>query len=535
MHLVCRALCVLILLTAFCGRGIAQIEERRNPYLVLNSGFEFAKTGDPLKDWNSVREWRSSDGRTMKAKILRLQNGAAEFLLPGGKKVRIDLSRFSEADQRFVAEWKEISRYFNLGYTKSRNVTNTVQAGISDGAFAKEGKVHQTRHFRFESDEPLNALTVKDFSRMFEATYLAVRSLPLGLEVAKPPEGKFRVRLFSNKDDYHRAGGPLTSAGVYILKSREILVPFESLGLQKIGKTYRKAGQADSSTLVHEITHAVTHQWLNHMPMWVAEGLADYVGAIPYRDGTFYLNQHEEGIFNMVASNFGGDALRFRILSPEEFVYLDTDEYMNRSSEPERTVELTAVQPYQIRLVGDDEPQAKNRGGTKTSVASSSTEIGAVINGITPPVRNNPDSIVVQRYSSSMLLIHDLISKGQVASLRKYLFANLHFNWDSEKYIVDYNQNLDSYQGAVKKQIADFDRVLQEYNEAIHAYNRVVKQRNAGDEIELPEIPQSPVPPEAIEVPEILAHPRSSDAFSRALFRQTSVKRYLSLPENLSL
>ncbi|MDF1812749.1 MAG: hypothetical protein P1V20_11065 [Verrucomicrobiales bacterium] len=523
---------IFLLLPAFAEEPKSGAD-RKNPYLALDSYFCFAETGDPLNDWNSVREWTAADGRTMKAKILSVQNGTGDFLLPGNQKVHIPLTRFCAEDQRFISEWREISRFFNLGYFKSRNVSNTVQAGITDGAFAREGKVHETRNFRFVSDQPLNATTVKDFSRMFEATYSTVRTLPLALEVAKPKDGKFLVRLFSNKEDYHRAGGPLTSAGVYILKSREILVPFESLGLQRTGNAYRKAGQSDPSTLIHEITHAVTHQWLNYLPMWVAEGLADYVAAIPYKNGSFYFNQHEEGIYKMVASNFGGNALRFRILQPEEFVYLDSDQYMARPSEPEKPIELTAVKPYQIRLLGE-EPTPRISTPSKNTVTSSAPT-GLTPVAITPPTIGNSSSIVVQRYSSSMLLLHQLISSGQVSNLRKYLFAHLHFTWDSEKYINDYNKSLDTYQGSVKAQIEEFDEVLRKYNDAIHAYNEVVKLRNAGEDVTLPAIPAHPVAPDAIAVPEILASPRPGEAFSRDLFRKVSVDKYLELPVTLGL
>jgi len=507
-------------------------EPRRNPYRELGSRFEFSKTGDPLVDWNPIRDWTDTQGRVIKAKIIGVKDGQANLLLAGNKVSLLSLERLSKKDQRFVAEWQEIAVYFNTGYQKSRDVTNSVEAEIGDGDNAKAGKVHETRNFRFISDQPLNATTVKDFSRMFEATYATVRALPLGIEVAQPKDGKFQVRLFSDKEDYYQAGGPPTSAGVYVLKSREILVPFESLGLSKAGNTYRKVGKSNTSTLVHEITHAVTHQWLNYMPMWVAEGLADYVAAIPYENEAFRFNQHAEGLYRMVKFNFGGDEMRFRILRPEEFVYLDQDEFMNRPSEAEKSIDLVAIEPYQIRLrsEGDPSPDAESK-----KPASKSTDGPAMGNGITPQVVENASSIVVQRYSSSMLLLHALISGGQTENLRKYLFANLDFNWDADKYIDDYNQNLNQYQGAVKKQIADFDEQLRKFNEAIHAYNSAVKLRNAGGDVALPPVPKNPAVPGAIEVPQILSQPRSRDEFSHAVFRKNSVKTYLLLPENLGL
>lgn len=521
------ALCAcLILLPTTRGEEPAA---RHNPYLELGSRFEFLETGDPVSDWNPNRTWRSRDGRLMEGTLVEANETTATFQLPGNRKAEIPLERFGGRDRRFIREWQQISRYFNPGYEASRNVTGTIEAGIADGAFARQGKVHSTRHFRFECDVSLNAATVRDFSRMFEATYNVIRSLPLGIQPDRPPEGKFKVRLFSDIADYHRAGGPVGAAGVYILKSREILVPLESLGIGRSGQVYRKTSEYEPSTLIHEITHAVTHHWLNYVPMWFTEGLADYVGAIPYRAGTFYLDRHDHGIYQMVARNFGGDALRFRILRPEEFIYLEKDEFMNRPSEAEKRVELTAIKPFQIRLTGDPEVEDNSTSSSPTSKVPPAPPIGAS----TEPVNNS--SIVVQRYSSSMILLDHLIRGGQASQLRKYLFANFHFEWDAEKYITDYNRSLVDYQEEVRDQIDDFDRLLESFNSKVRAYNAAVRRRNAGEPVPLPVVPEKPRAPEPVAVPEILAEPRPSQYFSRQHFRRESIANFLTVPRALGL
>lgn len=522
------ALCACFIFLS-CVRG-EEPATRHNPYLELGSRFEFVDTGDPVVDWNPERSWRSKDGRLMEGTIVGTSETTATFQLADNRQAEIPLERFSERDRRFIREWQQVSLYFNPGYGESRDVTNTVEAGIADGAFARQGKVHATRNFRFECDVVLNAATVRDFSRMFEATYNVIRALPFGIQPDRPPQGKFKVRLFSDIDDYHRAGGPVGAAGVYILKSREILVPLESLGIGRSGQTYRKTSEYEPSTLIHEITHAVTHHWLNFVPMWFTEGLADYVGAIPYREGTFYLDRHDHGIYQMVARNFGGDALRFRILRPEEFIYLDKDEFMNRPSEPEKEVELTAIKPFQIRLTGDPEVEDNaSPSSSPTSKTPSATPAGA------SPEPVNNSSIVVQRYSSSMVLLDHLIRGGQASQLRKYLFANFHFEWDAEKYIADYNQSLVDYQEAVRDQINDFDHLLESFNSKVRAYNAAVRKRNAGESVPLPVIPEQPTAPKPVVVPEILAEPRSSRNFSRNHFRRESIDTFLNVPKALGL
>ena len=221
----------------------------------------FLKSGDPLVDWRSLRTWTATDGRTLVGKLLEVKGAQVVLRLENGKPTPVPLDRFVEEDRRFVREWIAVSKYFNPGYETSREVSGFIEAGIFDGAFAKEGKVHETRNFRFECDAALNQEVVKDFSRLFEATYSAVLAHPLALALAEPEGGRFTVRLFSSARDYLAAGGSADASGVYLIQDRVMLVPLESLGLTAGSGGYRKTRDFDPRTLIHETTHALTHQW----------------------------------------------------------------------------------------------------------------------------------------------------------------------------------------------------------------------------------------------------------------------------------
>src|SRR5690606_18799194 len=171
------------------------------------------------------------DGRSLSAKILGVKGDQVALDTGNGKATMLRMDRLSEADQKFIREWEADSVFFNPGYEPPRSIANTIEAGIFDGAFAKEGKVHETRNFRFECDAVLTQEVVKDFSRLFEVTYLGVLSNPLGLAIAEPEGGKFQVKLFSREADYLSAGGSTDAAGVYLIKDRVMLVPLSSLWL----------------------------------------------------------------------------------------------------------------------------------------------------------------------------------------------------------------------------------------------------------------------------------------------------------------
>ena len=106
---------------------------------------------------------------------------------------------------------------------------------------------------------------MKDFLDL-EATYLGVLANPLGLAIAEPESGKFQVEAFLREADYLNAGGSTDAAGVYLIKDRVMLVPLASLGLTPGSSGYKKTRDFDPRTLIHETTHALTHQWLGHAP-----------------------------------------------------------------------------------------------------------------------------------------------------------------------------------------------------------------------------------------------------------------------------
>ena len=502
-----------------------------NPPLHHLRELQFHKTSDPLVDWNAIRNWTASDGRKLKAKILSAEGSTATFLLQNGKEAPIPLERLSEEDQRFIKEWSEIAQYFDTGYREASNLTGLVEAEIRDGAFAKDGKVHETRNFRFECDEELKAAIVKDFSRLFEATYLAVKSLPLGLEAAQPKDGKFVVRLFAKQADYLAAGGMETAAGIYILDSREILIPLSSLGLTVGSGGVRKTSDFEPGTLIHETVHAVTHQWLNIIPIWFAEGLAEYIAALPYNDGALDFKGLDRGLRERVAKKFGGDAKRFALVSPHELVKLDDRVFMAQAEVESEPIILPKIEPFRIQLLRNgEEPEPANPPASESGPNMTMPTGGGLI-----PPQIQDDTIVVRRYASSMLLVDHLLRTGQSEALRKYLFSFLHHSWDSITYLGLYRETHKAHIANLDAQSAEFDTVLKDYNSKINAYNNAINRYNAGEIDTVPEKPADPEAPEAIPVPEILANPRSPDDLSRKAFRQTAADGVLKIPAVLGL
>lgn len=233
------------------------------------------------------RTWTDLSGRTLSARLLSVENGAAKLRLANGRISSVDIQKLSKTDRDYLRTW----RTRRLDWPDEINVKDdvtvtTVRENANDRSF-----VYQTRHFEFHSDRKIAASLIKDFALAFEATFAALEALPLQLE-PKPPEGHFQIRLFGDRFDYYAAGGILGSAGVYVPMERHILVPMELLGLKRVGSELRKnRGDYDNSTLIHEITHQVMHDWLKHIPIWMVEGMAEYMSSLPYANGKFRFSE----------------------------------------------------------------------------------------------------------------------------------------------------------------------------------------------------------------------------------------------------
>ncbi|MDP5006178.1 MAG: hypothetical protein NWQ35_10015 [Verrucomicrobiales bacterium] len=532
---------ILPLIAALFTTSLRSQEEKTEPAGPLReipfaglTELTYLKAGDPLVDWNSRRAWTSSDGRSLSAKILGVKDGQVALDTGSGRATTLPLDRLSEPDQVFIREWEAVSVFFNLGYEAPRSIANTIEPGIFDGAFAKEGKVHETRNFRFECDAVLTQEVVKDFSRLFEVTYLGVLANPLGLAIAKPEDGKFQVRLFSRESDYLNAGGSTDAAGVYLIKDRVMLVPLASLGLTRGSSGYKKTRDFDPRTLIHETTHALTHQWLAHAPMWFIEGFAEYIAAIPYRDGRLELGRHREGLLELASKKFGGDPTRFRLIDPTEFTAISHSAFMGEPAPPEQAINLPTIEPFQITLVSNEEKEAAPEKETAMkSDLINEVNIGGQIGGSGTSDPSGP--IVVQRYISSMALVHHLLSSGQTAAFRQYLFDFARNEWERDRYLTEFEETHKAHHAAVEGQIRKFDAELKTFNTAIDTYNNDVDRYNRREIATAPTLPSEPVIPAPLPVPKILAAPRKAGELSRNAFLQGAWAKHLKFDGTLSV
>lgn len=275
-----------------------------------------------------ARIWTSRDGLKLEGELVAVRlDGAHIRRAADAQMVVIPLDYFSLADQTYIRKQAALPPEAN-GQRPTPATTARTEETFPQGGLVWPNRVssprnfeitvleentssstyrYQAGHFIFTSDVRLARRVVAEFARIFEATYTAVDAMPLRWNL-QPPPGGYAVRLFSERADYEAAGGTRNSGGVYMHGPRTIMVPLESLGVKRSSSGVTLDGSSNK-TLVHEITHQVQHDWLNKMPQWIVEGVAEYMEKVPYERGTFTFSRLDPLNAPDGGTNTAGEAL----------------------------------------------------------------------------------------------------------------------------------------------------------------------------------------------------------------------------------
>jgi len=247
-----------------------------------------------LPSTSAVRKWTFPEGKEVQASLVSGDQASAVFRLANGQQVTVAVADLSSEDQGFVREWidsQPIVMPAAVGVDGNKVAVEIVQEDDAKGQY-----VYRTEHFEFTSEGKLTQNLLRDIARNFEATYELVKALPWGIN-PKPESGdRFRALLVRSRARYEEEGGPKGSGGVYFGSRNLFVIPFDSLGIREMGKSFTKNSDYNSDTLVHELTHQMMHAWLEILPQWVVEGTAEYTNVLPLRLGVFRLASAKSGL-----------------------------------------------------------------------------------------------------------------------------------------------------------------------------------------------------------------------------------------------
>ncbi len=414
------------------------------------------------------RNWTNDRGLRIKATMVGVEGNAVKLRSSrNGRIVPVPLATLSQEDRKYVQEWQDLG--FGTKVDRWPSELRPMLTFTAREVRSKEsGWTYETPNYRFICDVELQPSLIKEYSEAFESTYYAIKHLPLQLN-PEPPDGKFIVRMFKDRDDYLRAGGPQGSGGVYMIRSKEILVPMESMGVRDVGNRVAiDRRNYDSGTLVHEITHQVMHHWLDILPIWFVEGIAEYMAAVPYDDARFNFRGIHDGVRD----------------------HLENEYRVNQARGGE----------FFVDMVSPDALMGLSHQQWSAAVASGRN---AALN-----------------YRSSMLLVYYFIhldGKGDGSQMLAYLQQARSGQNELKEFVAEYNDAVTTFNAQLQQynlDVSNFNAALTQFRREVDAYNQRILIYNQQLADRVPEADlihvnpkpgDAPTPPQKPVLPRILA------------------------------
>lgn len=262
----------------------------------LFTSLAFAQLAPP----EPLRPWSIAGGADFQAAVASFDGTTVIFRMPNGSRAQAPAAKLSVADQQFLADWlKKQPIKVVLPDVVGVEAAQVKAEVVSENPAAEE-YVYRTTHFEFSSQGKFSQSLLREVARDFEATYELVKALPWNIEPRPPGGDLFHARLLKDKAAYFAAGGLAGTGGVYLSREKLFMVPFESIGVKLVGKSYAKDDKFESHTMVHELTHQMMHFYLDFLPQWVREGTAEYTGILPLHTGHFRVSAAKNGLKDYV-------------------------------------------------------------------------------------------------------------------------------------------------------------------------------------------------------------------------------------------
>ncbi|MGL4400823.1 MAG: hypothetical protein ACRCXD_13205 [Luteolibacter sp.] len=287
----------------------------------MKSALLFAAFLIPATALAQSRSWMNAEGRIIEAELVTAGETHVSLKLKDAKIVSVAVASLSPVDRAFVrSRVKADALAARRTPIEKRVWPDLVQVHSSEierlelVTTDQPGFIYRSPSFEFGSEARLLPALIKEVARTFESTKRLIEALPWGID-CRPPEGmeRYLAALYETRASYVAAGGPENSGGVYMSGDKTFRIPFESLGIKRLGQSYTRDADFSNDTLVHEITHQLMHDYLPFLPMWAIEGTAEFTEMMPFKSGTFRVGDHEKG----VKEYLGGGARRVSVKLPK--------------------------------------------------------------------------------------------------------------------------------------------------------------------------------------------------------------------------
>lgn len=250
-----------------------------------------------------LRTWSPRAGASFEASLLAADGLRATLELPGRGKAVVALADLSPQDAGLVREWRAASRFRPLIDPErlapwpahaAAESTDVRFVGEDAGAF-----VFESAHFRMISEVRLPLGTVRELAAVCEATRALLIALPLGLHAGGETE-KYAVHFAATVESYRQLGGADGSGGFYDGRRRRMLLLLPNLGIEQRATGLVLGHRGNLFVLRHEVTHQLLAAWQGPWPMWLNEGLPEFVASLPFVQGRYTLSNPAAGLASYV-------------------------------------------------------------------------------------------------------------------------------------------------------------------------------------------------------------------------------------------
>ncbi|MEM8955658.1 MAG: hypothetical protein AAGD22_16005 [Verrucomicrobiota bacterium] len=259
-----------------------------------------AEANEPEKP----RQWTDQKGRSLVATLVSAGTLSVDLRRDDGSIISIPIRQLNEKGQAYIDNWR--SRHpESAKELPSTPWPTTISAADNGSILLQDHNPHthrwryRSKHFELISNIELPENTARDIATVFEATLAVLQQAPIGIAVT-PPENPYRVELYDTQKSYQDAGGTKGSGGQYLPQRNVMLLALDNLGIENQADQLRLDHENNSFILKHEVTHQILNDHAANIPVWLSEGLAEYIAAAPYRDGTYHFHRMTENLLNYV-------------------------------------------------------------------------------------------------------------------------------------------------------------------------------------------------------------------------------------------
>lgn len=431
-----------------------------------------------------VRVWTSHDGRELRASLVEVEEEDVILRLETGREARVPLARLSAGDRDFLRRG-EGARAPSFSAALPGEAMAPGEIEVSGGP-----ERYFTPHFAFETDEAVSKAFISEAARVYEGTFEALHAIPHGLRFS-PPSGKehFQGAFMSDPRFDAIAESRMASlpgqrvVGLYLGEEQRLLVPYSSLGAERLGSRLTLRKRSDTTTLVHEIVHQVMHRYLPLLPTWFSEGIAEYVSALPYQNGRFEFRNAERGLKKRLEEQYRSDGRRVDGVLPPSY-FLSGVKSVGKVDSGRGNI--------------DPGREAPGRGAAGSALAAEEGWSGTV-----------------REYRDALLFVYFLMHLDEPDHAGRPVGAFLaatHGAMEESDHILKDLAQFEKERLAYNERVQRFNASLDDYADAAKAYNERVGKYNdqvrsgipEPERIEVGDPPVEPTRPETLELPERL-------------------------------